>query len=204
MLWGGLSAMQADPGDADSWRLSADHPPQTSIHQRLTCYYIWFLPFTLYLLTHSHAHNIYLLNFRWIIGKTYLLNHLQTSWNFIPDTLLQCPKNKDVLQCSHSIITPKKSNTDKMMLPNISLVLAFPKSTQIVLCNCFCFFLDMIKGQGNYIFKYFYLSFSLFSSSGIIFTPFKFRFLLFSFLLFHFPVCYPFQGLNVLCLDFTV
>lgn len=92
---------------------------RTSIHQRLTSYYIWFLPFTLYLLTHSHAHNIYLLNFRWIIGKTYLLNHLQTSWNFIPDTLLQCPKNKDVLQRSHSIITPKKSNIDKMMLPNI-------------------------------------------------------------------------------------
>ena len=69
----------------------------TLIHQRLTCYYIWFLPFTLYPLTHSHAHNIYLLNFRWIIGKTYLLNHLQTSWNFIPDALSACPKNKDVL-----------------------------------------------------------------------------------------------------------
>lgn len=91
----------------------------TLIHQRLTCYYIWFLPFTLYPLTHSHAHNIYLLNFRWIIGKTHLLDHLQTSWNFIPDALLACPKNKDVLQRSHSIITPKKSNIDKMMLPNI-------------------------------------------------------------------------------------
>lgn len=104
VLWWGLSAVEADPEDADCWRLSADHSPWCWASPSLKgvtggtlpclpeypgsrctkCYYIWLLPFTLYPLTYSHAHNTYFLNFRWTIGKTFLLNHLRTSWNFIP------------------------------------------------------------------------------------------------------------------------
>lgn len=107
------------------------------------------------------------------------------------------PKSKDILLCSHSSITFKKSNIDQIILI-YSPYANFPHGPQKRIC-CWFFFFPLWTGLIN-ILKYFFSSFiSLFFFWDYIYSfIFKLFFLLSSFLLFHSPIYFPLWGLNAL------
>lgn len=152
--------------------------------------------FSLYPLPHSHAHRTYFILGE-PLGRRFSPEPLADMMKLHPLRLQHASsKSKDILLHSHSSSTLKKSNVDQIILPNIQSIRKFPTGPQDRICSCFFTppsWTGLIKGQGNYIFKYFFCHFiSLFFFWDYIYSfIFKLLFLLSFFLLFHAPIYFP-------------